>query len=214
MTDQTSTSRRDALHDEIILGVLDAVEDNPAVTQRVVARELGIALGLANTYLKRCVHKGLVKVSQVPRRRFAYYLTPQGFREKSLLTARYLTHSLSFFRRARLQCGNVYLAAIAGGQKRIVLLGLGDLAEIASLVAREHPIEIVDTIAASSEEAVLRERLAALGRVDAIVVTALENPREVYLAAVEVFDVARVHAPAMLRIHPPSARVSMVEANS
>ena len=48
---------------EIALGVLDAVERNPSVTQRSVAQELGIALGLANAYLKRCVRKGLIKVS-------------------------------------------------------------------------------------------------------------------------------------------------------
>ena len=63
----------------IVLSVLDVVERDPSVTQRSVARELGIALGLANAYLKRCVRKGLIKVSQVPRRRYAYYLTPQGF---------------------------------------------------------------------------------------------------------------------------------------
>lgn len=57
---------------EIALGVLDAVDRNPSVTQRSVALELGIALGLANAYLKRCVRKGLIKVSEVPARRYVY----------------------------------------------------------------------------------------------------------------------------------------------
>src|SRR5438105_15459112 len=93
--------QRDPENEDIVLGVLDVVERDPSVTQRSVARELGIALGLANAYLKRCVRKGLIKVSQVPRRRYAYFLTPQGFAEKSRLTATYLAHSFSFFRRAR-----------------------------------------------------------------------------------------------------------------
>jgi ribosomal protein S25 len=76
---RASSSRRGINDDEIVLGVLDAVERNQHITQRVVANELGIALGLANAYLKRCVRKGLVKISEVPRRRYAYYLTPQGF---------------------------------------------------------------------------------------------------------------------------------------
>src|SRR5664279_857624 len=101
MSVEGAAIRREHSEDEIVLGVLDAVERDQHVTQRHVAGELGIALGLANTYLRRCVRKGLIKMSQVPRRRYAYYLTPQGLAEKSRLTAQYLAHSFSFFRRAR-----------------------------------------------------------------------------------------------------------------
>ena len=57
---------------EITLGLLNAVEENSTVTQRSMANDLGIALGLANAYLKRCVRKGLIKISQVPPNRYAY----------------------------------------------------------------------------------------------------------------------------------------------
>ena len=40
---------------EITLGLLNAVEESSSVTQRAVAKELGVALGLVNSYLKRCV---------------------------------------------------------------------------------------------------------------------------------------------------------------
>ena len=46
----------------ITLGVLSAVERDSAITQRSLSSELGIALGLANAYLKRCVRKGWSKV--------------------------------------------------------------------------------------------------------------------------------------------------------
>src|SRR5689334_13083019 len=107
--------RRDQVADEIVLRVLDAVESDPAITQRSVANELGIALGLANAYLKRCVRKGLVKVAQVPSRRYAYFLTPQGFAEKSRLTAEYLSHSFSFLRRAREQFVALFAEASSRG---------------------------------------------------------------------------------------------------
>ena len=57
---QTEMSSQD-LDPEITLGVLKAVEGNDSVTQRSLAKELGIALGLANAYLKRCAKKGLIK---------------------------------------------------------------------------------------------------------------------------------------------------------
>jgi DNA-binding MarR family transcriptional regulator len=200
---ETGTSARDA-SDEIVLGVLDAVERDPSVTQRSVARELGIALGLANAYLRRCVRKGLIKVSEVPRRRYAYYLTPQGFAEKSRLTVTYLSDSFSFFRKARTQCGELFALASARGQRRLALLGHGDLAEIASLVAREHPVEIVGVIAAGSDAMLLAADLAGAGPADAVVVTALVDPRGALEAALRAFAADRVYVPAILRVHMPA----------
>ncbi len=49
---------------EIVLGLLTSIERDSAITQRKLAGDLGIALGLANSYLRRCVRKGLVKMSQ------------------------------------------------------------------------------------------------------------------------------------------------------
>ena len=92
--------------------------------------DLGIALGLANAYLKRCVRKGLVKVNQVPANRYAYYLTPQGFAEKSRLTADYLSYSFNFFRGARKQCESVLNDCAARGWRDIALAGVSDLGEI------------------------------------------------------------------------------------
>ena len=82
---------------EITLGVLNAVEENSRVTQRDVAKYIGIALGLTNAYLKRCIRKGLIKVQQVPANRYSYYLTPKGFAEKSRLTGEYLAQGFQFF---------------------------------------------------------------------------------------------------------------------
>jgi predicted transcriptional regulator len=62
---------------EITLSVLNIVGKNSHVTQRDVAKNIGTALGLTNTYLKRCIKKGLIKVKQVPANRYAYYLTPR-----------------------------------------------------------------------------------------------------------------------------------------
>src|SRR5690606_37860641 len=86
---------------EITLRLLTAVERNSGLTQRSAARELGIALGLTNAYLKRCAHKGWIKIQQAPANRYAYYLTPTGFAEKTRLTRDYLTISFNFFRNAR-----------------------------------------------------------------------------------------------------------------
>ena len=211
MQGDTRLTSRNKSDDEIVLSVLDVVERDPSVTQRSVARELGIALGLANAYLKRCVRKGLIKVSQVPRRRYAYYLTPQGFAEKSQLTAAYLAYSFSFFRRARQQCATIFITAASRGQRRFALLGASDLAEIAVLVAGEHPVEILGTIQSLESIDRLREELAALGRVDASMVTALDRSRETFDAAIALLGAERVYAPELLRLPQPPNGSLLVE---
>ncbi|MBL8700120.1 MAG: winged helix-turn-helix transcriptional regulator [Alphaproteobacteria bacterium] len=206
MTGTTRALRdRDGDSDEIVLAVLDAVERDHQITQRTVAQELGIALGLANAYLKRCVRKGLIKVQQVPRRRYAYYLTPHGFTEKSRLMAQYLSHSFAFFRRARTHCGEQFAAAHQRGWRRVALFGAGDLAEIAMLCARQHDVELVGIVDAGQDGAQflgvpVAATLAGLGPVDAALVVDLTAPQAAFDAAVATLGAERVLVPEFLRI--------------
>src|SRR5215471_3060504 len=163
----------------IVLGLLESVERDGAQSQRKLASDLGIALGLVNAYLKRCVKKGLLKIGQVPPRRYAYYLTPHGFAEKSRLTVEYLSSSFSFFRRAREDCSSVLKAARARGWDRIALLGVSDLAEIATICALEQGVSIVAVIDAKANgnrfvgTTIVASFDAVPGGFDALVVTDL-----------------------------------------
>jgi len=193
----------------IVLGLLESVERDGAQSQRKLASDLGIALGLVNAYLKRCVKKGLVKISQAPPRRYAYYLTPHGFAEKSRLTVEYLSSSFSFFRRAREDCSSVLKAAHGRGWTRIALLGVSDLAEIATLCALEQGIAIVAVVDAKCQSdrfvgtPVVPAPTAVPGGFDALVVTDLQATRDSVWAAVDHLDPERVLVPALLgiRIH-------------
>jgi DNA-binding MarR family transcriptional regulator len=190
---------------QITLGVLNAVEENSAVTQRSLAQDLGIALGLANAYLKRCAKKGLIKIASAPANRYAYYLTPQGFAEKSRLTARYLSQSFFLFRSARAQYDQLFATCAQHGWRRIALAGAGDLAEIAELCAVRHQLNLVGLLddRASADAygglPVVR-RLKDLGPVDAVVVTDMREPQAVFEALIQVLPRERVLAPEFLKI--------------
>src|SRR6516162_10741357 len=140
----------DSENAHIVLGLLESVERDGAQSQRKLASDLGIALGLVNAYLKRCVKKGFLKISQAPARRYAYYLTPHGFAEKSRLTVEYLSSSFSFFRQAREDCSLVLEGARARGWKRIALMGMSDLAEIATICALEQGVSIAAVVDAEA----------------------------------------------------------------
>jgi len=190
----------------IVLGLLESVERDGAQSQRRLASDLGIALGLVNAYLKRCVKKGLLKIGQVPPRRFAYYLTPHGFAEKSRLTVEYLSSSFSFFRRAREDCSSVLKAAQARGWNRIALIGISDLAEVATICALEQGTTIAAVVDSKSESTcfvgtpVVNSLAAVPGGFDALVVTDLQATRESVQHVIDQFDADRVLVPALLGI--------------
>ncbi len=194
---------------QITLGMLNAVEENAVLTQRSLARGLGIALGLANAYLKRCVTKGYIKVTQAPANRYAYYLTPKGFAEKSRLTTQYLTNSFDFFRLARNQCDALFAECEAQGWTRIALCGAGELAEIAILCADSHAVQLIGLIAMDGGPGVgklpLVGDLAALAEIHAVVITDQRTPQRSYDRMVTRLPRERVLAPRLLNIsrNPP-----------
>ncbi len=181
----TVQSSKRALERELTLRLLSGIEHDQLVSQRSRALRLGIAVGLANAYLKRCIRKGWVKVRQVPARRYAYYLTPKGFTEKSWLTAEYLASSFEFFRKARTQCLELLQQCEWKGWQRVALVGDGDLVEVATLAARETSIELVAVIAPgcnAPEVAGLpvSADIAAVSEVDAVLVTDIRTPQATY----------------------------------
>lgn len=135
----SETEREDVL----TLEILDAVERDERVSQRHLAQSLGVALGLANSYLKRCIKKGWVKAHQAPANRYLYYLTPKGFAEKSRLTAQYLRASLAFYREAGESCARLFTECERNGWRRLLLCGVSELAEIATLRAMERKVIVV-----------------------------------------------------------------------
>jgi DNA-binding MarR family transcriptional regulator len=191
----------------VMLGLLESVERGGAQSQRRLASELGIALGLVNAYLRRCVKKGLVKVRQAPARRYAYYLTPQGFAEKSRLTVEYLSDSFSFFRQARTDCAEIFATARARGFGRVVVAGKSDLAEIARICALDAGVDIVAIVDPQATTgsfvglAVLPD-FNGVEPFDAIVVADLRTARATFEDAIARVGADRVLAPKLLGLNP------------
>ncbi len=193
----------------VMLGLLDAVARDHTYSQRHLASELGIALGLVNAYLKRCVKKGLVKVRHAPARRYAYYLTPQGLAEKSRLTVEYLSYSFEFFRQAKTDCSDLFHLAKARGLVSVLLVGQSDLAEIAALCALEHGIGIAGLVDADAEGhfigvPVFKKIDDVPVAFDAVLITDVRNARATSEAAVARLGLARVLVPKLLRVHVAS----------
>lgn len=85
--------------DDIRFRVMRALEANPQLSQRDLAKTLGISLGVVNYCLKGLVEKGQVKVSNFRasgnKLRYAYVLTPRGVLERARLTKNFLQRRMA-----------------------------------------------------------------------------------------------------------------------
>lgn len=172
------------LDDRILRQILCSVEGNAQVSQRQLSRELGIALGSVNWYLKRCINKGLIKISQVPLKRYMYFLTPQGMEEKGRLMGHYLKWSLDFFRLGREEASAILGDCALRGRHKIILAGNSDFAEIFIMSAIDYSVTIQAIFDAEHKDGKrLRTRVAGVlpddGNVTYIV-TEIAHPQSVW----------------------------------
>lgn len=180
---------REQTEQKVMVHLLSEIERNPSFTQRGLAGELNIALGLMNQYLKRCVTKGWIRASQVSPRRITYFLTPEGFKEKSHMVKDYLARSMTFFRDARAQCEEVFDHCKAQGWSRVALVGEGDLADIAKLVASGNAFAL-DVVSTKAD----------LQKYDAVMVTDVMNPQGTYDAIINKVECYRLLTLNLLHI--------------
>lgn len=192
--------------ESLTLEILQTIEQKNDVTQRHLADNMGVALGLANSYLKRCVRKGLVKIHQAPANRYLYYLTPKGFAEKSRLTAEYLTSSFDFYRKAGDSVCVLFDQCRNKGWKKIAFCGVSELAEIASLRTHDFGLEHVVTF---ENETKLEQFLGKpvckdIGKyreVDAYMITSLSDPDHWFDQVNSVVNRQRILVPSLLGLN-------------
>ena len=190
------------------LEILDIVQNSEQLSQRYLARQLGVALGLANSYLKRCVKKGWVKVQQAPANRYLYYRTPTGFAEKSRLTTQYLSYSLSFYREAGESCASLFDQCGRHGWRRVLLCGVSEFAEIATLRAMDREIEVVGIFDPRSASEKFAGRsvwrcFTQCAAHEARILTAITDCAALHAVLVGLNDAVPLLVPDVLRLNMP-----------
>jgi len=76
------------------LDVMHLLQQDPEVSQRVIAQQSGFSIGKVNYCLKSLVEIGFVKIhnfnNSKKKLNYAYILTPKGLREKTSVTFKFL----------------------------------------------------------------------------------------------------------------------------
>ncbi len=120
-------------HDYYHLELLQHIETDQKVTNRMVAKKLGVSVKLAHDLLSRMVEKGLIHIQVIHSRRWDYFLTPKGIMEKARLTMEFFDFSMHFYQEARKRSAQVCRDLAERKITDIGFLGAGDLAEITYL---------------------------------------------------------------------------------
>lgn len=99
------------LTDEVRYKLLKLLEDNPTVSQRDAARELGVSLGKLNYCLNALVNKGWVKATNFKNSRnksaYMYLLTPRGIKAKGRVTLRFLQRKMEDYDALRIEIARI-----------------------------------------------------------------------------------------------------------
>lgn len=85
--------------EDVRFRVMRLLQDNPKLSQRQLADEVGISLGAVNYCLRALIDKGDVKVRNFRaadnKQRYAYILTPKGMARKAAITRRFLARKIA-----------------------------------------------------------------------------------------------------------------------
>ena len=113
--------------------LLDVLARDGGLSQRQVAKETGLSLGMVNLILRRLVKTGAIKVVSLNGRTARYLLTPAGAAEKTRRAYAYLHRTMDTFRDLRVRIDALIGELHAGGAREFIICGEGEVADIAEL---------------------------------------------------------------------------------
>jgi len=140
------------LQDEYNRQILQAIASGQPITQRFLAGELGVALGLANLLVRRLVRKGYVTMAGLGTRHVRYLMTAAGrdalgqaTRQSLENTVRLYSETRELIRRGLSEVSS-RCRADGTGRKRVVFYGAGDVAEIAYVSLQGTDLTLVGVV--------------------------------------------------------------------
>ena len=134
--------------------ILEQVASGKQISQRSLARDSGIALGLANLLIRRMARQGWLRMVRVRPNRIRYLITPAGLAEIGRRSRAHLAGSIRYYAQTRDRIAQrlqtlsatwpVRSGAIPG--KRIIFYGAGEEAEIGYVCLQGVDLQLVGVV--------------------------------------------------------------------
>lgn len=128
------------------LQLLEEISRDSNASQRKLSQRLGVALGVTNACLKKMVKKGYIKIKGINHKRISYFLTPEGFSEKTRLTYHFLEYTVHYYIDLKKNLSEKLDTISKEGIRRVVYYGAGDVMEVTFVTMHQTKLELLGII--------------------------------------------------------------------
>ena len=140
-----------SLHEDKKIFLLELLKTHPQSGQRDMAEALGLSLGMTNLLLKELTAKGWMMMRKLNLRKVQYILTPEGLKELSKRSYKYLKKSIRYVADCRVQLENLVSLAQKSGANGLQLMGPSDLAFVLESLCRQYGLAFQSSLENSSD---------------------------------------------------------------
>jgi len=120
------------------ISLLELLRDHPDAAQRDMAEAIGLSLGMTNLLLKTLSARGWMMMTRLNANKVRYLLTPDGMKELSKRSYRYLKRTIRSVAECRVLLEALVIKAKAEGARGLQLLGSSELDFVLDSLCRQH----------------------------------------------------------------------------
>jgi len=124
------------------LDTLLEIKKNPSTTQRSLACNLNISLGLTNSILQNLIHRGLIKAQKMTGRKILYLITPEGMANVSRLMYTRFQETLHYYHYTKDLLTAYLIKLYQQGEETVNIYGTNQLAEITYYAGISTPLKL------------------------------------------------------------------------
>jgi DNA-binding MarR family transcriptional regulator len=146
----------------VLSAIREAESGGSKLTQRDLAGQAGVSLGMANILLRRLAERGWVKLTKLSSKTVRYALTSEGMSELAQRTAGYFSRASRSADLYRERIESFVLAAKRDGAGSIVLYGSSEVEIVLAYVCERHGMVFVKSSDLEKAQALARKSGAVL----------------------------------------------------
>ena len=124
--------------------ISDTLKEEPKASQRKLAENAGMSLGLMNAVLQRFVERGWIMLSNVNGRKFAYAVTPKGIRELTERGKKFAARTFKIANDYNEVILNIVKKAKSEGKNKVILYGNSYIKFLIVYACQEVGVEFVN----------------------------------------------------------------------
>lgn len=124
--------------------IADTLKEEPMASQRVLAQNSGMSIGLMNAVLKRFVERGWIMLSNVNLRKLSYAVTPQGFAQLSSRSQSFARRTFALANEYNQKLCQLVQTARKSGKTRVILYGPSYIKFLLEYACQTHNVTFIE----------------------------------------------------------------------